>query len=54
MYQRALAGYDKSLGPDHTSTLDTVNNLSLLYSDQGQHLKTDNSTLTVCIPKEGS
>ncbi|KAJ5907909.1 hypothetical protein N7495_000591 [Penicillium taxi] len=36
MYQRALAGYEKALGPDHTSTLDTVNNLGLLYSDQGK------------------
>lgn len=31
MYQRALAGREKALGPDHTSTLDTVNNLGLLY-----------------------
>ncbi|KAJ5899929.1 hypothetical protein N7495_004673 [Penicillium taxi] len=36
MYQRALAGYEKVLGPDHTSTLDTVNNFGLLYSDQGR------------------
>ncbi|KAJ5186104.1 protein kinase subdomain-containing protein [Penicillium cf. griseofulvum] len=36
MYQRALAGYKKSLGPDHTSTLNTVNNLGLLYSRQGK------------------
>jgi hypothetical protein len=27
MYQRALAGKEKALGPDHTSTLDTVDNL---------------------------
>ena len=26
----------KAWGPDHTSTLDTVNNLGLLYSDQGK------------------
>ena len=36
MYQRALTGYEKALGPDHTSTLDTVNNLGALYSDQGK------------------
>jgi hypothetical protein len=35
MYQRALAGYEKALGPDHTSTLDTVHNLGLLYAVQG-------------------
>ena len=36
MYQRALAGCEKALGPDHTSTLDTVHNLGILYSDQGK------------------
>ncbi|KAF4888261.1 Nephrocystin-3 [Colletotrichum fructicola] len=36
MYQRALQGREKALGPDHTSTLDTVNNLGNLYSDQGR------------------
>ncbi|KAJ5195474.1 uncharacterized protein N7498_008912 [Penicillium cinerascens] len=36
MYQRALAGKEKALGPDHTSTLNTVNNLGLLYADQGK------------------
>ena len=34
MYQRALQGYEKAWGPDHTSTLDTVNNLGLLYANQ--------------------
>lgn len=32
MYQQAPAGYEKALGPDHSSTLDTVNNLGLLYA----------------------
>ncbi|KAG2411912.1 hypothetical protein HFD88_009468 [Aspergillus terreus] len=36
MYQRALVGYEKALGPDHLSTLDTVNNLGNLYADQGK------------------
>lgn len=36
MYQRALEEKEKALGPEHTSTLDTVNNLGLLYSDQGK------------------
>ena len=36
MYQRALEGYEKALGPEHTSTLDTVNNLGALYADQGK------------------
>jgi tetratricopeptide (TPR) repeat protein len=36
MYERALEGKEKALGPDHTSTLLTVNNLGLLYADQGK------------------
>jgi tetratricopeptide (TPR) repeat protein len=36
MYNRALSGYEKTLGPDHNSTLDIINNLGLLYSDQGR------------------
>ncbi|KAI4086456.1 MAG: hypothetical protein L6R37_008417 [Teloschistes peruensis] len=37
MYRRALDGKEKAWGPDHTSTLDTVNNLATLYKDQGKH-----------------
>jgi tetratricopeptide (TPR) repeat protein len=37
MYNRALAGYEKVWGPEHTSTLNTVNNLGILYVDQGRH-----------------
>jgi tetratricopeptide (TPR) repeat protein len=36
MYQRALQGKEKAWGPEHTSTLDTVNNLAILYADQGK------------------
>ena len=36
MYVRALAGYEMALGPGHTSTLRTVNNLGNLYRDQGK------------------
>ncbi|KAH7119384.1 hypothetical protein B0J13DRAFT_532484 [Dactylonectria estremocensis] len=36
MYERALEGKEKALGPHHTSTLMTVNNLGNLYSDQGK------------------
>ncbi|KAK6709714.1 hypothetical protein SNK04_010661 [Fusarium graminearum] len=36
MYDRALQGYEKAWGPEHTSTLDTVHNLGLLYADQGR------------------
>jgi tetratricopeptide (TPR) repeat protein len=36
MYLRALAGREKALGLDHTSTLDTIPNLGNLYGDQGK------------------
>jgi tetratricopeptide (TPR) repeat protein len=36
MYERALQGYEEALGPNHTSTLDTVNNLGALYAGQGK------------------
>ncbi|RYP50015.1 hypothetical protein DL768_004370 [Monosporascus sp. mg162] len=36
MYQLALQGKEKALGPDHTSTLDTVHKIGLLYSAQGK------------------
>jgi tetratricopeptide (TPR) repeat protein len=36
MYNWALAGYEKALGPEHTSTLTTVNNLGLLYNNLGR------------------
>ncbi len=36
MYIRALHGYEKAWGPDHTLTLDTVSNLGRLYIDQSR------------------
>ncbi|KAJ5769158.1 protein kinase subdomain-containing protein [Penicillium odoratum] len=36
IYQRALAGYEKVLGPGHVSTLSTVGNLGNVYYDQGK------------------
>jgi Tfp pilus assembly protein PilF len=36
MYQRALQGYEKAWGPDHTKTLNTVNNIGILYNKQGK------------------
>ena len=36
MYLQALAGKEKALGPDHTSTLATVHALGNLYTDQGK------------------
>jgi hypothetical protein len=36
MYQRALQGKEKAWGLEHILTLDTINNLGLLYKDQGK------------------
>ena len=36
MYLRVLKGYEKAWGAEHTSTLDTVNNLGNLYKNQGK------------------
>ncbi|KAH8696293.1 hypothetical protein BGW36DRAFT_428309 [Talaromyces proteolyticus] len=36
MYQRALEGKKKTWSPDYTSTLNTVNNLDILYKNQGK------------------
>ena len=38
---RALQGYEKALGAEHTSTLEVVNNLGTLYSDQGKLVKAE-------------
>ena len=36
IYMRALKGKKKAWGTEHISTLNTVNNLGLLYKDQGK------------------
>jgi Tfp pilus assembly protein PilF len=36
MYLRALQGYEKAGGAEHTSTLGTVSNLGLLSAEQGK------------------
>jgi tetratricopeptide (TPR) repeat protein len=36
LYMRALRGKEEALGAKHTSTLDTVNNLGVLYWKQGK------------------
>jgi hypothetical protein len=39
MYKRALLGYEKAWGPDHTETLDTVNKLGEVLCDRCYHAK---------------
>ena len=41
MYHRALEGKEKAWGPEHTSILDTVNNLCILYKDQGKMVEAE-------------
>ncbi|KAH9208069.1 hypothetical protein DL95DRAFT_415111 [Leptodontidium sp. 2 PMI_412] len=41
MYQQALQGFEKALGPDHTSALGAVNGLGLLCANQGKLVKAE-------------
>jgi tetratricopeptide (TPR) repeat protein len=41
IFERALAGKENALGPDHTSTLQTVHNLGSLYSEQSKLKKAE-------------
>ncbi len=41
MYERALAGFEKALGPEHISTLTVVCNLGNLYSKQGKTVEAE-------------
>ena len=36
MYVRALKGKEKAWDAEHTSILDTVNNLGVIYANQGK------------------
>ncbi|KAA8903433.1 hypothetical protein FN846DRAFT_813895 [Sphaerosporella brunnea] len=38
-YQRALDGYEKTLGKDHPSTLDTVHNMACVFASKGEYGK---------------
>ncbi|KAL8798507.1 MAG: hypothetical protein Q9200_007759 [Gallowayella weberi] len=52
MYQRALDGQEKAWGAEHTSTLDTVNNLGLLYTDQGRMAEAEQMYMRALKGKE--
>ena len=38
-HSRALAGWEKSHGKDHLSTLGTVGNMAIVYANQGDYSK---------------
>jgi len=48
MYQRALQGFEKAWGPEHTLTLDTVNSLGILYRSQGKLVEPSKCTSERC------
>src|SRR5271156_6567099 len=52
MYIRALRGYEEALGPDHTSTLNTVHNLGNLYADQGKLAEAEQMYVRALAGKE--
>jgi tetratricopeptide (TPR) repeat protein len=47
LYTRALKGYEEAWGPEHVETLDTVNNLGILYKDQGKLKEAEEMLLRV-------
>jgi tetratricopeptide (TPR) repeat protein len=50
--KRALKGYGESLGVKHTSTLRAVNNLAVLYADQGKMKEAEEMYLRALKGKE--
>ena len=52
MFQRALTGIEKVFGPDHTSTLDIVNNIGALYYERGQLTEAESMYQRALIGKE--
>ena len=52
LYLRALRGYEEALGAKHTSTLNTVNNLGILYADQGKLKEVEEMYLRALRGKE--
>jgi tetratricopeptide (TPR) repeat protein len=52
MYLRALRGYEKALGAEHTSALNTVNNLGNLYKNQGKMAEAEEMYMRALRGKE--
>ena len=49
MYQRALQGYEKVWGPEHTSTLNTAIHLGVIYSEQCHELVKKSALRELCF-----
>ncbi|CAK3992683.1 tetratricopeptide repeat domain [Lecanosticta acicola] len=52
LYLRALRGFEKALGAEHTSTLETFNNLGILYADQEKLVEAEEMFLRALRGKE--
>ncbi len=52
LYVRALAGYEKAFGPEHTSTLVIVSNLGILYQNRGKLKEAEGMCVRALIGKE--
>jgi tetratricopeptide (TPR) repeat protein len=52
MYVRALAGKENALGREQASTLNPVNNLGILYRDQGKRAEAEEMYLRALAGKE--
>ena len=50
--KQCTCGKETAWGPDHTSTLDTVNNLGILYSDQDEMAEAEAMYLRALAGKE--
>lgn len=52
MFLRALEGYEKAWGTEHTSTLGTVNNLAVLYKNQDEMAEAEEMDMRALKGKE--
>lgn len=52
MYMRALEGREKALGAEHTSTLNTINNLGCLYRAKGKLVEVEEVFMRALEGKE--
>ena len=52
MYLQALRGYKKAWAAEHSSTLNTVNNLGILYKNQGKMAEAEDMLLRALRGKE--
>ena len=52
MYLRVLIGYEKAWGLEHISTFNTINNLRVLYMNQGKMKEAEDIYLRILMRYE--